>query len=100
MNWRVTLASFAAGVTTAASTLLVSYEFCIAGDGYGLPLAIVHPGHDELWLLPPGSNDSAAVDLLGLGIDIFVFAVLFRALIWWAIRKRERTSVAPSTGVS
>lgn len=100
MNWRVTLASLSAGATTAASTLLVSYEFCIAGDGYGLPLAIVHPGHDEPWLLPPGSNDSAAVDLLGLGVDVLVFALLFRVLIWWATRKRANTLVTPSSGAS
>ena len=88
MNWRFTLLSLAAGVQVTASTLAFRYEFCMAGDGFGLPLAIVHPGHDEPWLLPPGSNDSLAIDLLGVGANLLIFSVLVRALLWWAMRKR------------
>ncbi len=80
---RKTVFALLGGLQAALSSMVVRYEFCMAGDGFGFPLAIIHPGHDEWWLLPPGSNDSRALDILGLATNWMFFAVLIAALFWW-----------------
>jgi hypothetical protein len=47
-------------------------QYCMAGPGYGFPFAILHPSHQEWWLLPlqtPDRLDGMAFDPLGLAFN-------------------------------
>lgn len=70
-----TFRSAVIAVILTAAGMIPPIEYCMAGPGYGLPMAVIHPSHQEWWLIPlriPLAMDDFAFDPAGLGIDLLV----------------------------
>ena len=54
--YRLTLA---AGLIAGAVLFALPFEYCMAGNGYGLPFPWYHPNHGEPGAIPVGDGDMA-----------------------------------------
>ena len=73
----------------------MSFEYCIGGPGYGLPAAVVHPSHQEWWLIPlsrPAAVEGLAFDPLTLAIDVAVLALVAFGVASAMARSRRAAS--------
>lgn len=76
----------------ACAGLFVKFDYCSGGPGYGFPVAIIHPSHDEAWLIPltsPAAVDGLAFDPLSLAINVVVLSLVSLALSA-AFQRRRR----------
>ena len=84
------------GAVATAMGLAVSFEYCMAGLGYGFPAAIIHPSHREWWLLPlksPASVEGLAFDALSLAINLVVLSLMTFGILT-VVDRRSRKSLA------
>jgi hypothetical protein len=68
-----------AGVTCTGLSALVTYQYCIAGSGRGVPCAMTHPGHgpEPLEFVYKGSAIEGRVfDLGSLGLNLGFWSVV------------------------
>jgi hypothetical protein len=68
-----------AGVACTGLSALVTYQYCIAGSGRGVPFAMSHPGHEPelLEFVYKGSAIEGRVfDLGSLGLNLAIWSVV------------------------
>ncbi len=94
------LGSLLLGTLATAAGMAVSFEYCSGGPGYGIPAAIIHPSHQEWWLIPlnaPAAVEGLAFDPLSLAINIVLLSlVIFGIATAIARGKRKKTSALAS----
>ena len=81
------------GTAATVAGLAVSFEYCMAGPGYGFPAAIIHPSHEEWWLIPihsPSSIEGLAFDVWSLAINLLVLSLIAFAIAAVVDRKRRK----------
>jgi hypothetical protein len=86
------------GTIAAVVGLAVKLEYCIGGPGYGLPAAVIHPSHQEWWLVSlasPPSIEGLAFDPLSLCINVAVLSSIIFAIATAVDRRRPNQSVVP-----
>ena len=91
---RTFLRSLLLGAALTAAGLFVTLEYCMAGPGYGFPAAVIHPSHDEWWLVHLGSPpavEGLAFDGVSLAINLAVFSLAAYG-VTAAFRRRSRTT--------
>lgn len=74
---RIFARSVLLGAAGTAAGLLVKFEYCMAGPGYGFPAAMIHPAHQEWWLIDltsPAVVDGLSLDGLSLVINLVVLS--------------------------
>lgn len=87
----------AVGVAAGFVLLLLPWEYCMAGNGYGFPFAWYHPDHQKPGEIAVGDDDMA-VEPRNLAISMVLFggAVMTAASIdrrrSWAARTRTPAS--------
>lgn len=83
------------GAAAVVIGLLVKLEYCMAGDGYGFPAAIIHPSHQEWWLVPlPGASllEGLAFDARSVIFNLGFLSLLAWPLVKWLDRRRGRAA--------
>ena len=97
MKLRMFLRSVLLGAAAVLVGLLVKLEYCMAGDGYGFPAAIIHPSHQEWWLVPltgPSRLEGLAFDARSLVVNLVFLSLLGCPLAKWLEGRRTRASQA------
>lgn len=79
--------SVIAGAACSLITMLIPYDFCGCGDGYGFPLAILYPSHGV-------DRERTCFDPVSLSVDVLIWAslpacVLTRFVIWRRQRLKQ-----------
>jgi hypothetical protein len=91
MNRRLVLYSLLIGLCATLAGSFIKLEYCMAGDGYGIPAAIIHPSHEEWWLVPLSGESFAeglAFDPLSLIINVVVSSLLAWPIARQLVRRR------------
>lgn len=55
----------------------IKWEYCMDGDGYGFPAAIIHPSHEDSFLyynLEPEENEGTEIDFDNVLKDILFWS--------------------------
>ena len=95
MKRRVVLRSTSLGAAATLVGLLVRLQYCMAGDGHGFPAAIIHPSHQEWWLVPlRGASrlEGLAFDVRSLVINLVILSLLACPLVKWLDRRRRQVA--------
>jgi hypothetical protein len=80
----------AVGVVAGFVLLLLPWEYCMAGNGYGFPFAWYHPNHQEPGEVAVGNGDMA-VEPRNLGVSMVLFG---GAVMAAAVADRRRSAAA------
>jgi hypothetical protein len=67
-----------AAILLSTASLAFKYEFCMDGPGYGLPLAVLHPAHEDHFVVAVRGNnvDGTVLDFPNLGVNVVAWALV------------------------
>ena len=73
----------------AAMLFAVPWEYCMDGNGYGFPMAWLHPGHGEWGAIVLDERDKAGevIDVPNLLGSLLLWLVI-SWIVWFWVRKR------------